>query len=176
MRLQTELNIANNEIKNLNAINTELNKKNQEQEKIIELYKTINVDELNPSKVLTNSCMSTPLGNQSEKVKRYHSGKKEFPLAEDCNKKHIATIPIHENKRDFTSRNNIIDTSKPINYTEKHTFNTKPNICIISGISNHKQIFNNKRQYDGAERRILSLSHTRWRHRPTVTWVAGEAS
>ncbi|CAG5001502.1 unnamed protein product [Parnassius apollo] len=55
MRLQTELNIANNEIKNLNAINTELNKKNQEQEKIIELYKTINVDELNPSKVLTNS-------------------------------------------------------------------------------------------------------------------------
>ncbi|CAG5006123.1 unnamed protein product [Parnassius apollo] len=139
MRLQTELNIANNEIKNLNAINTELNKKNQEQEKIIELYKTINVDELNPSKVLTNPCMSTPLGNQSEKVKRYPSYKKEFPLPEDGNKKHIATIPIHANKRDFTSRNNIIDTSKPINYTEKHIFNTKPNICIISGISNHKQ-------------------------------------
>ncbi|CAG4996097.1 unnamed protein product [Parnassius apollo] len=93
MRLQTELNIANNEIKNLNAINTELNKKNQEQEKIVELYKTINVDELNPSKVLTNSCMSTPLGNQSEKVKRYPSCKKEFPLAEACNKNTLIQYP-----------------------------------------------------------------------------------
>ncbi|CAG4947413.1 unnamed protein product [Parnassius apollo] len=130
MRLQTELNIANNEIKNLNAINTELNKKNQEQDKIIDLYKTINVNEINPSKVLTNSCMSTPLGNQSEKVKMYPSSKKGLPLPEDCNKKHIATIPIDANKRDFTSRNNIIDTSKPINYTEKHTFNTKPNILL----------------------------------------------
>jgi hypothetical protein len=65
-KLRNELNIANNEIDNLNITNRQLIRKVETQESIIKLYKTVSIDDLNKSAKNGKSFMSTPIRNIRE--------------------------------------------------------------------------------------------------------------
>jgi hypothetical protein len=105
-RLQTELDVANHEIENLNVINTQLNKKNQEQEKLIKLYKNITIDDVNSirtTNIKNSYCMSTPLRIPMKKISGNESEPRESLSNEnippiEVNKSNTGCLPTINNK------------------------------------------------------------------------------
>lgn len=138
-KLKLELQIANNEIDNLNLINKQLTEKTKKQEKIIELFKTVSIDDINKSINTNGPRMSTPLGGRKQqKDIMYSSADKSKPFV----KKTISPVKTRTAKNrpeDKTKRNkcqDVITTNIPgMKTLPKKT----AKLCLISNINRNKQ-------------------------------------
>jgi hypothetical protein len=135
MGLQMKLEIADNEIINLNTENRELKETITKQEKIIHLYKTVGVDDLNSSKNGLYK-MSTPIGKN--KLKR-----KSLRLESFINTpiRALPVTPITESQKAFNNKN-IINSDNDCNTSRTNEQNknlSKRRLCIISNIEQNKR-------------------------------------
>lgn len=113
-RLKVELDIANNEIHKLTVVNTELLKKNKDQGKVIKLFKTVDVDEIEICS--TKNKTNRPVIRKSTPLKK--SARKNET------RRHISLDP----------RNNYNECSSITNDTLK----TIPKLCLISSFNQNK--------------------------------------
>ncbi|KAL4716337.1 hypothetical protein ACJJTC_006699 [Scirpophaga incertulas] len=125
--LQTKLEIADNEIINLNIENNKLSETIKKQAKIIQVYKTVGIDDINLSKNGPNN-MSTPL-------RKHITNRNSLRL--DCSgntpTRALSTKAILDQTNCYNINNtlNLSDGTKSKNYgiNEK-----KQKLCIISNI------------------------------------------
>jgi hypothetical protein len=141
--LERELLIANKEVENLNIINTQLNKKNTEQNKIIKLYKGLTVEDINTSRhlnTMNSPYMSTPLGIPQQKVFRNQT-KQSIPSKSKLNF-HEASA---QNKK-VMQKNNLSKVEErilPSNKKETISITSDPSplsrICLITSFKHNRK-------------------------------------
>ncbi|KAL4714341.1 hypothetical protein ACJJTC_009693 [Scirpophaga incertulas] len=144
-RLNRELEIANNEIENLNTINQKLVRQNQEQENIIKIYKSVSTDDLNLSKKSIRAYVSTPLSGKNIQAKKKRKRPSSAERKNDISVKnssavmtltasteHKLTSPSHVQQY---KSDTVVDESRKM-----ETFiNSKAKVCMISSLNHTRK-------------------------------------
>ncbi|CAK1594420.1 unnamed protein product [Parnassius mnemosyne] len=141
LRLRTELIIANKEVDNLNITIRKLNKKILEQEKIIKIYKTVSIDDVQLRKPANNSYNSTPLSKP--KKQKTKSFKPDTRHSSGCVEqiKLKETLPATQPEKIVNDKScfyaeSLTSKTKTSEETCKYSPNRK--LCIISSIRSNK--------------------------------------